>query len=224
MIRSAWTAVFRSRTMWALSLADFCYFYTLTIYLTWLPTFLVDERHFTMLKVGILGALPFVGGALGGLLGGWVSDALGKRTGNMRFWRRIVPFVGMVGSVALSLPAAFATDQTVTIVLFTASFFLLDATVSVFWAIAMDVGGEFASTCAGWMNTWANVGGIVSPLVFGALVQVTRSWTFPFIVASVLMLVGAALVWLIDPDERLVASAEHSQDGIPSYIRAAEVS
>jgi len=224
MVRSAWSAVLRSRTMWALSLADFCYFYTLTIYLTWLPTFLIEERHFTLLKVGIFGALPFIGGGLGGLLGGWISDVLGKRTGDMRFWRRIVPFVGMVGSVALSLPAAFATDQTMTIVLFTASFFMLDATVSVFWAIAMDVGGEIASTSAGWMNTWANVGGIVSPLVFGALVQLTKSWTIPFIVASVLMLVGAGLVWLIDPDERLVADPESPLERVPPHVRPAEIS
>jgi MFS family permease len=224
MLRPAWTAVLRSRTMWALSLADFCYFYTLTIYLTWLPAFLVDERHFTMLKVGILGALPFFGGALGGLVGGWISDAVGRRTGNMRLWRRIVPCVGMVGSVALSLPAAFATDQTMTIVLFTASFFSLDATVSVFWAIAMDVGGEFASTSVGWMNTWANVGGMVSPLVFGALVQATRSWTLPFVVASGLMLVGAVLVWLIDPDERLTGARERSQESIPSYGGIGEAS
>ena len=39
-----------------------------------------------------------------------------------------------------------------------------------FWAIAMDMGGTYASTSAGWMNTWANVGGVISPIVFGALV------------------------------------------------------
>jgi MFS family permease len=203
MLREAWSAVLRSKTMWALSLADFCYFYTVAIYLTWLPTFLVGERHFTLLNIGIYGALPFIGGAAGGLVGGWLSDTLGERTGRMGLWRRIVPTVGMLGSVVLSLPAAFATNQIVTIVLFAASFFMLDATVAVFWAIAMDVGGEYASTSAGWMNTWANVGGIVSPLVFGALVQLAHGWTLPFIVASVLMVVGAALVWAIDPDERL---------------------
>ncbi len=77
-----------------------------------------------------------------------------------------------------------------------------------FWAIAMDIGGEYASTTAGWMNTWANVGGIVSPLAFGWLVQASGSWTLPFLVASVLMLVGAALVWLIDPDTRLGPAVE----------------
>jgi len=203
--RAAWHNILRSRSMWALCIADFCYFYTLNIYLTWLPTFLVDSRHFSLLKVGIFGALPFIGGAFGGIIGGWICDTLGHRTGNMRLWRRLVPTIGMVCSVALSLPAAYSTNQTSTIILFTASFFMLDATISVFWAIAMDIGGERSSTAVGWMNTWASFGAIVSPLVFGFLVQYAHSWTLPFIVASVLMLIGAAVVWLIDPDERLGA-------------------
>jgi MFS family permease len=202
--RLSWRSVFASRSLWALCLADFCYFYTLTIYLTWLPSFLVLHRHFTLIKVGVYGGLPFIGGALGGMIGGRLSDILGARSGNTALWRRLVPFVGMVGSVALVLPAAFSAGQGATIALFTASFFFLDATISVFWAIAMDMGGEFAGTVAGLMNTWANVGGILSPMAFGTLVQLTGSWTLPFIVASVLMLVGSGLVWLIDPNERLV--------------------
>jgi MFS family permease len=201
--RGVWLAIMRSRSMWALCVADFCYFYTLTIYLTWLPTFLIKDHHFTMLKVGIYGFLPFVGGIFGSVGSGILCDYLSVRTGNARLWRRVIPSVGMVCSVLLLLPAIYAHGQMLTIVLFFCSFFFLDATISVFWAIAMDMGGTYAATSAGWMNTWANVGGVISPIVFGALVQLTGSWTLPFLVASALMLVGAAAVWLIDPDMRL---------------------
>ncbi|MCL6561484.1 MAG: MFS transporter [Firmicutes bacterium] len=207
-MRWSWRHVFENQSLWALCLADFCYFYTLTIYLTWLPSFLVLHRHFTLLNVGIWGGLPFLGGALGGLVGGRISDYYGRRTGNMAFWRRIVPCVGMLGSVALLLPAAFSHNQAATIALFTASFFFLDATISVFWAIAMDIGGPYAGTVAGVMNTWANIGGIVSPLVFGILVQWGHSWTLPFLVASALMVVGSILVWWIRPAEPLFAIPE----------------
>ncbi len=190
-----WRRLLQERSVWALSLADFCYFYTLTIYLTWFPTFLVVYRHFTLLKVGLVGGLPFIGGAIGGVVGGRLSDYLGVRTGRIDLWRRIIPFIGMLGSVALVLPAAFATNETVAITLFTLSFFFLDATISVFWAIAMDIGGDNAGTVAAFMNTWANIGGLLSPLVFGILVQETGSWTLPFMVSSVLMVIGALLVW-----------------------------
>ncbi|TAL56231.1 MFS transporter [Pandoraea sp.] len=201
--KQVWAVVLKSKSMWALCLADFCYFYTLTIYLTWLPTFLIKDHHFTMLKVGIYGFLPFIGGMLGSVLGGALCDRLCARTGNKRLWRRLIPSAGMVCSVLLLLPAIYAQSQFVTIMLFSCSFFFLDATISVFWAIAMDMGGSYASTSAGWMNTWANVGGIISPVAFGALVQWSGSWTLPFLVASGLMLVGAGFVWLIDTEMRL---------------------
>jgi MFS family permease len=190
-------------SMWALCIADFCYFYTLTIYLTWLPTFLIKDHHFTMLKVGLYGFLPFIGGMIGSILGGIMCDHLCARTGNTRLWRRLIPSAGMICSVLLLLPAVYAHSQFVTILLFSCSFFFLDATISVFWAIAMDMGGSYASTSAGWMNTWANVGGIISPIAFGALVQWSGSWTLPFLVASCLMIIGAGFVWLIDTDMRL---------------------
>ena len=189
--------------MWALCFADFCYFYTLTIYLTWLPTFLIKDHHFTMLKVGIYGFLPFIGGMLGSIVGGVLCDYLSSRTGNPRLWRRLIPSAGMVCSVLLLLPAVYAHSQFLTILLFSCSFFFLDATISVFWAIAMDMGGSYASTSAGWMNTWANVGGVISPIAFGVLVQWSGSWALPFLVASGLMIIGAASVWLIDTELRL---------------------
>jgi ACS family D-galactonate transporter-like MFS transporter len=198
-----WAAIFKSRSMWALCFADFCYFYTLTIYLTWLPTFLIKDHHFTMLKVGIYGFLPFIGGMLGSVVGGMLCDSLSLRTGNPRLWRRLIPSVGMVCSVLLLLPAVYAHSQLLTILLFSCSFFFLDSTISVFWAIAMDMGGSYASTSAGWMNTWANVGGVISPIAFAILVQWSGSWALPFLVASGLMLVGAASVWLIDTELRL---------------------
>ncbi|MDQ2801661.1 MAG: MFS transporter [Pseudomonadota bacterium] len=210
-----WRAILVSRSFWALCLADFCYFYTLTIYITWLPTFLVQDRHFTLMKVGILGFLPFLGGGLGGIVGGYACDHLGARSGSHRFWRRFIPTFGMVASVTLLLPAVYVSSQMATIVLFTCLFFFLDATVSVFWAIAMDIGGEYAATTAGWMNTWANLGGIISPLVFGWLVQASGSWTLPFVVASLLMLGGAAVVWLIDPDLRLALAVEPTGGAVP---------
>lgn len=208
---SLWSAILRSRSMWALCIADFCYFYTLTIYLTWLPTFLIKDHHFTMLKVGIYGFLPFVGGIFGSIGSGILCDYLSARTGNARLWRRVIPAVGMVCSVALLIPAVYAHGQLQTILLFSCSFFFLDATIAVFWAIAMDMGGSYAATSAGWMNTWANVGGVISPIVFGVLVQETGSWTLPFLVASALMLIGAAAVMLIDTDTRLSDMIETTQ-------------
>lgn len=193
----------RSRSLWALCLADFCYFYVLTIYIVWLPTYLSQVHHFSLAKTGTLGTIPWIGGAVGGILWGKVSDSLCKRTGNVTLWRRVVPSACLVATVPLLMGAVYAKGSLATVLLFAGSFFVMDGTIAVFWAIAMDMGGRYSGSVAAWMNTWANIGGLLSPVVFGLLVHGLHSWVVPFAVGSALLLVAAGLVWLVDPKVRL---------------------
>ena len=75
----------------------------------------------------------------------------------------------------------------------TASMFFLECTIGPSWAVPMDVCGEYSGTVSGMMNMDGNIGGAISPMVFGILAQY-YSWVAPFIVAAVLLLIGAA-VW-----------------------------
>jgi MFS family permease len=72
----------------------------------------------------------------------------------------------------------------------------------------MDVGGKYSGTVSGMMNMAGNIGGALSPLVFGFLVQFS-SWQAPFIVAAVLLVAGA-VVWAfwLDPNGSVVEKAE----------------
>ena len=195
----------RSKSLWALCLADFCYFYVLTIYIVWLPTYLVQSRHFSLAKAGKLGAIPWIGGAIGGILLGQFSDLMCKRSGNIAFWRRVVPSVCLIVTVPLLMGAVYSRGPLATVLLFAASFFVMDGTIAVFWAIAMDMGGHFSGSVSAWMNTWANIGGLLSPVVFALLLHDLHSYIIPFWVGSVLLIIAAGLVWLIDPTERLDA-------------------
>jgi MFS family permease len=57
---------------------------------------------------------------------------------------------------------------------------------------------------SGMMNMAGNIGGALSPLVFGVLVQY-GNWQAPFIVAAALMVIGAGIwaFWL-DPEKSVV--------------------
>jgi MFS family permease len=72
----------------------------------------------------------------------------------------------------------------------------------------MDVGGKYSGTVSGMMNMAGNIGGALSPLVFGVLVQF-GSWQAPFIVAASLLVIGSA-VWAfwLDPDVSVVEPQE----------------
>ena len=60
-----WGTLIRSPNMWAIMAAYFTYVYCLWIFLSWLPSYLVEFRHFTLLKVGLRASLPLWAGVVG---------------------------------------------------------------------------------------------------------------------------------------------------------------
>jgi cyanate permease len=53
------------------------------------------------------------------------------------------------------------------------------------------------------MNTGFGVAGIISPPVFGFLVDQTGNWQVPFVASVVLLFIGALLSLRIDPTRRI---------------------
>ena len=195
-----WATLLRSPNMWAIMCAYFTYVYCLWIFLIWLPSYLVEFRHFTLIKVGIFASLPLLAGVIGDTVGGLATDWLLKRTGSAKLARRTVAIVGMLGCCVFIVPAALTEDAYAAVYCLTAAMFFLECTIGPSWAVPMDVGGKYSGTVSGMMNMAGNIGGALSPLVFGFLVQY-GNWQAPFIVAASLLVLGAA-VWAfwLDPD------------------------
>jgi sugar phosphate permease len=42
--------------------------------MTWVPTYLVTVKKFSVMKMGFVAAAPWVGAMLGNVIGGWLSD------------------------------------------------------------------------------------------------------------------------------------------------------
>jgi sugar phosphate permease len=200
-----WGVLLRSPNMWAIMFAYFTYIYCLWIFLTWLPTYLVEARHFTLIKVGMLASLPLFAGVVGDTVGGLATDWLLHKTGNARLARRSVAITGLLGCAVFIVPAALTSDPYTAVACLTGAMFFLECTIGPSWAVPMDTGGKYSGTVSGMMNMAGNLGAGVSPLVFAALVQYYGNWQLPFIVAAVLLVVGAAIwgFWL-DPDRSCV--------------------
>jgi sugar phosphate permease len=195
-----WGVLFRSPNMWAIMCAYFTYVYCLWIFLSWLPSYLVEYRHFTLLKVGIFASLPLWAGVIGDTVGGLATDWLLVKTGRTKLAHRLVAIVGMLGCAVFIVPAALADNAYTAVYCLTAALFFLECTIGPSWAVPMHVGGKYSGTVSGVMNMAGNIGGALSPTVFGILVQY-GSWQAPFIVAAALLVFGAA-VWAfwLDPE------------------------
>jgi sugar phosphate permease len=201
-----WATLLRSPNMWAIMLAYFTYVYCLWIFLTWLTKYLIDVRHFTLLKGGLLASLPLWAGVVGDTVGGLATDWLLRRTGNAKLARSGVAITGLLGCAVFIVPAALTEDPYVAVGCLTAAMFFLECTIGPSWAVPMDTGGKYSGTVSGMMNMAGNFGGAISPIVFGYLAYGDK-WQAPFIVAAGLLVVGAAIwAFWIDPTKAILKS------------------
>jgi sugar phosphate permease len=192
--------------MWLVTLVDFCYGWSLWVFLTWLPSYLSDARGFALDQIALMTTLPLLGGVVGDTLGGVISDAIFRRTGRLRLARRTLLVVGLGGALAFIVPAVATGSAVGAVYLLAAAFFFLELTNAVLWTLPIDIAGMYAGTAGGIMNTGFGVAGMISPVVFGVLIQRTGHYELPFYISAGLLLAGALCALGIDPtlkvDER----------------------
>jgi sugar phosphate permease len=202
-----WKLILSSRTLWILSVMYFCYAYCLAVYLDWFPKYLNDHRGFNLKQMGFYASMPLLAGTAGDLLGGTISDRWVKLTGNLKMARRGVGVAGFLLASAMILPATFTSSPTASVWYTCLAVFGLELTVGVSWAIPLDIGADYAGSVSAVMNTCGNIGGAISPTLLAYLVR-SSGWEVPFVVASALCLIAAALFSRIDATKRIFAESE----------------
>ncbi|WP_260987722.1 MFS transporter [Roseomonas gilardii] len=186
---------FLTRSMLPTTVVYFCYNWTLWLYITWLPSYFVqahgmDIKRSAFFAFGVFGA-GVVGDALGGILADWYY----RRTGNLAASRRNIIVISLLGSMLCLIPILFVQDITLIAISLSAAFFFLELTVGPIWAVPMDIAPRHAGTASGIMNTGSAIAGIISPLAFGIIAQISGSFALPFVGSIGLLLVGAICAW-----------------------------
>ena len=204
LLAPPWKIIFRSPNMWYIAAGYCCFYYGTYFYMTWFPTYLQQYRHLSVKAVGTLASLPLLAGMIGDIVGGTLTDAVYKKTGKLRFARRIVAAPAMLASAICLIPAALTHSSWTAILCLTASLFFLELVISPAWAVPMDVGGEFSGTVSGVMNMAGSLAASLSPIIFGSLVQ-RGMWVTPFFISAGVLSTGA-LIWafFIDPEKSVV--------------------
>jgi MFS family permease len=193
-----WLKLFQR--MLPVTAVDFCYGWTLWLFLSWIPSFFYqnyqqDLRHSAFYSAGV-----FLAGVVGDTLGGVVSDTILRRTGDRVAARRNVIVVGMLGGFVFLLPVMLVHDVDTAALSLAAAFFFVELVVAPIWAVPMDIAPKYSGSASGMMNFGFGVAGIISPFVFGYLIDRTGSWTLPFAGSICLLLLGAGLAFRMHPD------------------------
>ncbi|MEJ7606148.1 MAG: MFS transporter [Bryobacteraceae bacterium] len=199
-----WRLILRSRDLWFLSCMYFCYGWVLWMYLNWYPTYLVEARGYTIMKMSFGASLPLLAATATNVAGGWISDQLARRLGLKR-GRMFVSVTGFAIAGIGLIPGVLTGSPAMSMAFMTIALAGLELTVPVSWAVSLDIGGEFSGSVSAVMNTLGATGGALSAVCIGYLAT-NLGWNWPFLTASVMCGLAAILASRIDPSRSAIAS------------------
>ncbi|WLI90822.1 MFS transporter [Massilia sp. R2A-15] len=177
--------------VWGLTIGFAAYGYTFYLFLTWLPGYLVQTMHMSILKSAGYAAIPWAFATLTDLfVGGWLIDHLIKRGWDESKVRKGVLVTGMLFGLAV-FGATQTTDPAWAIFWISIALGGLASAAPVGWSLPSLIapkGG--AGTIGGIMNFANNLMGAAAPIVTGFIVGATNSFANAFMVAGVILVIG----------------------------------
>jgi sugar phosphate permease len=196
-----------TRRMLPVTAVYFCYAWTLWLYLAWIPMFFLHSYNLDLKTSALFSGGVFFGGVVGDALGGIVSDSIFRKTNNLNRARRNLVVFGFLCSLVFMVPILFLHNVRLAALCLSLAFFFSEFTIGPMWAIPMDIAPRFSGSASGLMNTGSALAAIISPLVFGYVIDKTGNWELPFLGSIGLLLIGSVLAFLMKPGEGLAGGS-----------------
>jgi len=198
-----WGKLFTSVQFWAIGVQYFITDYIMFVFLAWLPLYLMEAHGFSLAKMGIWAAMPWLTLIIITFSSGYFCDkAIAK--GASQYWIRTL--CGSAGIIICSLALYIATrtaDPMQNVMWLSLSLGSLGLTFNASWACAINLGGEFAGSISGWMNFWGNIGGVIAPTLT-AWIATSYGWDAALIATALSGVVGVLAWFLVRPDKAIV--------------------
>jgi len=188
-----WIDLFRYRTIWSMMLGFFCLNFVIYFFLTWFPEYLRAARHLNLAELGTLGMLPGLTAVIVGWLAGAYADQLIRGGANVTLVRKTVIVGGMIGGAAI-LPAALVSSVYAALFFLAVTYGSLAIAATGIWCLPADIApsSHHVASIGGIQNFASNIAGIISPFLFGALLdKFNGDYTPAFALAAGVALLGA---------------------------------
>ncbi|MEQ9887315.1 MFS transporter [Pectobacterium zantedeschiae] len=159
--------IFRSWNILGSTLGYFFMMGIVNVLLAWIPTYLMNEKGFSIIKMGMLASAPWVGAVIGNIIGGWCSDRiLNKR-------RKPLMMLSAIATVIMMVILINAPDNPMILgplLLLTGILFNLGFSAYMVYPMSLTTKDVFPVAGA-LINTGGQLGGAVCPLVAGYLLD-----------------------------------------------------
>lgn len=190
--QASWGELFKFKNTWFMIIGNFGIMFTIWVYLTWLPAYLVKARGFSLKQMGMVASIPFVCGIIGVLVGGFLSDYL-IRKGMQAVTARKFPIVGGAILAAMSVaPLPYIHSTVVSVVLLSIGYFASQLPSGVIWTLAADVAPSNQVASLGAIQNFGGfLGAAMAPIVAGIIIDKTGNFNNVFLVGAGLLILGA---------------------------------
>jgi len=183
----------RSASFWFLFASYLLQGYLGYIFVFWFYLYLVQVRHFELLKAAGLTALPWLAAVFVIPAGGVLSDATVTRWGTT-WGRRSVPLAALCVAALFLVIGARTSSPGMAVAALTACTVLVLSTEGPFWATMAELSGARSGIAGGTMNFGSNLGGMISPALTPWLAE-RIGWETALSLTAGLAVV-AGLLWL----------------------------
>ncbi|MSU78288.1 MAG: MFS transporter [Gemmataceae bacterium] len=175
-----WGKLLKSTNLWLLCGMYFCAAYGWYLNITFLPGYLKDlgiekgdeKWTYQFWIAGLMAGLPLLVGSVSCLLGGYLTDWFIKRTGDVKWGRRLFGVIGhALCAVCFFVAIFFMKNPWMFIFLIAFAAFWNDLTMGAAWASCLDIGKRYSGIVAGCMNTVGNLGGALAGILTGKILD-----------------------------------------------------
>jgi ACS family D-galactonate transporter-like MFS transporter len=190
------------RKLWGIYFGHFVYGVVGTFFRTWFITYLVNYRHFTFIKAGLYGSMPFVTVFLGVLLSGTLSDLLVRRGFSLTFARKAPIIGGLIFSTSL-VGANFVDSEPLIMGFLTFAYFC-NGVASIHWSLVSATAPErLIGLTSSVFNLMGGLSGVVTPIVIGFLLK-GGDYRMPLVGIAVVELLGVlSYIFVVGKLERV---------------------
>ncbi len=191
--------------MWTTSAGHFCGNYFWYFLLTWLPSYLVKERGFSMDEMSKLSAVAYCVTGVATTITGWLADrAISTGFAPTRV-RKACAACGLASATVI-IGVVFVRSSAGAMTFLMLACIGYGVFASSHWAIPQTIAGPTATgKWSGLQNCVANMAGVAAPAITGIVVQRTGQFFWAFAVSAIVVLIGAAIyAFLLGPVEPIV--------------------
>ena len=199
---AGWGRLFTRRMTWGLMAGNFGVIYVLWLYSTWLPGYLEIERHLSIKSAGMVASIPFalsIGGSIGG---GFLADRIARGGRSLVRTQKAFVCLSLVGMGLFTFAAAHASSIGWAIADISAALCCNGCATCMAWAIATTAAPKgYIGALGGIQNFAGYIGATLAPMLTGAIVEATGSFTPALVTGAAIAFLSAASYALIVPRE-----------------------